>query len=192
MRTSLILIVTTIVFAGICWADDALKIQDHNKKILASQNEHVQTISQKNLMKGKAFLTENSKKENVVTLPSGMQYQILREGKGEPPKPNDTVTVHYRGMLINGKEFDSSYDRGEPATFQVNGVIRGWQEGLQLMRPGAEYKLFVPPELAYGERGTGRKIGPNSTLIFDVKLLSIRGRKQYAPPKAEGIWPNDF
>jgi len=128
----------------------------------------------KNLAEGKAFLAENAEKEGVETLPSGLQYQVLTEGEGDPPAATDTVTVHYRGTLVDGSEFDSSYGRGEPATFPLDRVIPGWTEGLQLMRPGARYRLFVPPELAYGERGGGAKIGPNSALIFEVELLAVQ------------------
>jgi len=128
----------------------------------------------KNLAEGKAFLAENAKKKGVRTLPSGLQYQVLSKGEGDPPAATDTVTVHYRGTLIDGSEFDSSYGRGEPATFPLDRVIPGWTEGLQLMRPGAKYRLFVPPELAYGERGSGAKIGPHSTLVFEVELLSVQ------------------
>jgi FKBP-type peptidyl-prolyl cis-trans isomerase FklB len=127
----------------------------------------------KNLAEGKAFLAENAGKEGVRTLPSGLQYQVLSEGEGDPPAATDTVTVHYRGTLIDGSEFDSSYGRGQPATFSLDRVIPGWTEGLQLMRPGARYRLFLPPELAYGERGGGPKIGPNSALVFEVELLSV-------------------
>jgi FKBP-type peptidyl-prolyl cis-trans isomerase FklB len=128
-----------------------------------------------NLAEGRAFLAENGKREGVTTLPTGLQYEVLAEGEaGESPTAADTVTVHYRGTLIDGTEFDSSHRRGEPSTLALDGVIRGWAEGLQLMRPGAKYRLFVPPELAYGERGAGPRIGPNSTLVFEVELLSIQ------------------
>jgi FKBP-type peptidyl-prolyl cis-trans isomerase FklB len=128
----------------------------------------------KNLAEGKAFLAENAKKEGVRTLPSGLQYQVLSEGEGEPPAATDTVTAHYRGSLIDGSEFDSSYGRGQPDSFPLDRMIRGWIEGLQLMRPGAKYRLFIPPELAYGERGKGARIGPHSVLVFEVELLSVQ------------------
>jgi FKBP-type peptidyl-prolyl cis-trans isomerase FklB len=137
----------------------------------ASQQREEQ--SAKNLAEGKAFLAENAEKEGVRTLPSGLQYQVLSEGEGDPPGATDNVTVHYRGTLIDSSEFDSSYGRGEPATFPLDRVIPGWTEGLQLMRPGAKYRLFVPSELAYGERGSGARIGPQSTLVFEVELLSV-------------------
>ncbi len=127
------------------------------------------------LARGQAFLTDNGKRDEVTTTESGLQYEVLDEGSGENPKASDTVTVHYRGTLIDGTEFDSSFSRGEPATFQLNGVIMGWIEGVQLMKVGAKYRFFIPAELAYGERGAGANIGPNETLIFDVQLLEIGG-----------------
>jgi len=143
------------------------------QKAAAAARRQRDAEARENLAQGKAFLAENAKKEGVRTLPSGLQYQVLAEGGGEPPAASDSVTVHYRGTLIDGEEFDSSYARGQPATFPLDGVISGWTQGLQLMRPGAKYRLFVPPELAYGERGGGPKIGPNSTLVFEVELLSV-------------------
>jgi FKBP-type peptidyl-prolyl cis-trans isomerase FklB len=128
--------------------------------------------ARKNLNEGEAFLTENAKKPGVVVLESGLQYKIIKAGEGEKPKADDKVTTNYRGRLIDGTEFDSSYKRGKPATFPVNGVIAGWREALQLMKEGAKWKLFIPAKLAYGERGTGN-IGPNAILIFDIELLSI-------------------
>ena len=125
-------------------------------------------------MAGNVFLAENAKREEVTTTVSGLQYEVLSEGKGDSPKATDEVTVHYHGTLIDGSVFDSSVERGQPATFPVNGVIPGWIEALQLMKPGAKYKLFIPSDLAYGERGAGQKIGPNSTLIFEVELISIK------------------
>jgi FKBP-type peptidyl-prolyl cis-trans isomerase FklB len=116
-----------------------------------------------------------------VTLPSGLQYKILTEGKGPLPKATDTVSTHYRGTLIDGTQFDSSYDRKEPATFPVNGVIPGWVEALQLMKVGSKWQLVVPADLAYGPRGAGQVIGPNATLIFDVELLSIEKEQPAAP-----------
>ena len=140
----------------------------------AAAKQQREEQARKNLAEGKAFLAENAKKEGVRTLPSGLQYQVLSEGEGDPPAATDTVTVHYRGTLIDGSEFDSSYVRGQPATFPLARVIPGWTEGLQLMRPGAKYRLFVPAELAYGERGGGAKIGPHSALVFEVELLSVQ------------------
>jgi FKBP-type peptidyl-prolyl cis-trans isomerase FklB len=125
-----------------------------------------------NLIEGQKFLVENSKKEGVITLPSGLQYKVINEGQGESPIDTSTVTVHYTGTLINGEVFDSSVKRGQPAQFPVNGVIPGWTEALQLMKPGAKWILYLPPQLAYGEYGTGG-IEPNSVLIFDVELISV-------------------
>lgn len=130
----------------------------------------------KNRQEGEAFLAQNAKVEGVVVRPSGLQYTVVREGAGPKPTAMDTVTVHYRGTLINGKEFDSSYARKEPATFPLNGVIRGWTEGLQLMGVGSHYRFFIPSNLGYGKRGAGQDIGPDATLIFDVELLAIAGK----------------
>jgi len=123
---------------------------------------------------GDAFLAENKKKKGVVTLPSGLQYKILTAGKGKKPKETDTVEVNYRGTLINGTEFDSSYHRGQPATLKVKEIIPGWQEALKLMPVGSKWQLFIPPQLAYGEKGAGQAIGPNATLIFEAELLAIK------------------
>jgi FKBP-type peptidyl-prolyl cis-trans isomerase len=128
---------------------------------------------EENMKAGAAFLAKNSMKKGVVTTDSGLQYTVLAEGSGAMPKRSDVVTVHYTGTLIDGSVFDSSVERGEPASFPVGGVIPGWTEGLQLMKVGGKYKLFVPAELAYGERGAGDVIGPNATLIFEVELLGI-------------------
>jgi FKBP-type peptidyl-prolyl cis-trans isomerase FklB len=125
-----------------------------------------------NLMEGQKFMVENGKKEGVVTLPSGLQYKILKDGMGESPVDTSVVTVHYTGTLTNGKVFDSSVQRGQPAQFTVNGVIPGWTEALKLMKPGANWLLYIPPQLAYGDYGTGG-IEPNSVLIFDVQLISF-------------------
>lgn len=129
--------------------------------------------TEKNKVLGVKFLEENKKKPGVVTLPSGLQYSVMKEGDGEIPKETDKVTTHYHGTLIDGTVFDSSVDRGQPASFPVNGVIKGWVEALQLMKTGSKWKLFVPSELAYGERGAGGKIGPGATLVFEVELISI-------------------
>ena len=122
---------------------------------------------------GEDFLAANSKEDGVITLKSGLQYKVVRDGEGRIPTSKDTVEVHYRGTLIDGTEFDSSYKRGKPANFGVNGVIKGWTEALQLMKEGSKWQLFIPSELAYGARGTGTNIGPHSTLTFDVELLKI-------------------
>jgi FKBP-type peptidyl-prolyl cis-trans isomerase FklB len=130
--------------------------------------------SEKNTKEGEKFLAENKTKSGVKTTTSGLQYVVEKEGSGAAPKETDTVVVNYRGTLIDGTEFDSSYKRGEPATFPVNRVIKGWTEALQLMKPGGKYKLFVPSNLAYGPGGAGGDIGPNATLIFEVELLSVK------------------
>jgi FKBP-type peptidyl-prolyl cis-trans isomerase FklB len=127
----------------------------------------------KNIEEGGAFLKANASKPDVITLPSGLQYKVLVEGTGAKPTASDKVTTHYHGTLINGTVFDSSVERGQPATFPVNGVIAGWIEALQLMPTGSKWQLYVPSNLAYGERGASELIGPNTTLIFDVELLSI-------------------
>jgi FKBP-type peptidyl-prolyl cis-trans isomerase len=127
---------------------------------------------------GEGFLAANKNKEGVVTLPSGMQYKILTEGKGPKPTTNDTVTCNYRGTLINGKEFDSSYKTGKPVSFPVSGVIKGWTEALQLMPVGSKWQLFIPADMAYGDRGAGNDIGPGETLIFEVELVSIGEEKK--------------
>jgi FKBP-type peptidyl-prolyl cis-trans isomerase FklB len=130
-----------------------------------------------NKKEGDAFLAANKAQEGVVTLPSGLQYKVLTEGSGPKPTASDTVVCNYRGTLIAGKEFDSSYKRGQPATFQVNGVIKGWTEALQQMPVGSKWQLFIPAELAYGDSGRGPDIGPGATLIFEVELLSIQGKE---------------
>lgn len=130
-------------------------------------------LGEKNQKEGEAFLAENKAKPGVQTLPSGLQYKVITEGNGPKPTTNDTVTVNYRGTLIDGTEFDSSYKRGQPATFKVSGVIPGWTEALQLMPAGSKWQLVIPAELAYRERGSGANIGPNATLVFEVELLSI-------------------
>lgn len=123
--------------------------------------------------KGEKYLAENAKKEGVVTLPSGLQYQIIKEGNGRKPKATDKVKCHYEGMLIDGTLFDSSIQRGEPATFPLNGVIAGWTEGLQLMQEGAKYRFFIPYNLGYGEYGAGASISPFAALVFDVELIEV-------------------
>jgi FKBP-type peptidyl-prolyl cis-trans isomerase FklB len=143
------------------------------RKVTAAQQEERKMAAEKSRAEGEAFLAENAKKEGVVTLPSGLQYKILKDGAGASPQATDNVTVHYRGTLIDGTEFDSSHKRNQPATFRVSGVIRGWTEALQRMKPGAKWRLFIPAKLAYGERGTGSAIPPNSALIFEVELLKV-------------------
>lgn len=132
-----------------------------------------QAQAKENLEKGYAFLAENKDKEGVTELPSGLQYLVLTQGEGEKPTPYNKVTCHYHGTLINGTVFDSSVQRGQPATFPLDRVISGWTEGLQLMGVGSKFRFFIPPQLAYGDRHVSAEIGPNSTLIFDVELLGI-------------------
>ncbi len=141
------------------------------------QDEKMQQAGAANQKEGETFLAANKAKAGVVTLPSGLQYKILKEGTGPKPSATDTVSCNYRGTLINGTEFDSSYKRGEPTSFPVNGVIKGWTEALQLMPVGSKWQLFIPSELAYGSRGAGPDIGPNATLIFEVELLSIQPKE---------------
>jgi FKBP-type peptidyl-prolyl cis-trans isomerase len=142
------------------------------------QEQKAAEAAETNRKAGEDFLADNKSKEGVVTLPSGLQYKILTEGTGPKPTASDSVVCNYRGTLLDGTEFDSSYKRGQPATFPVTGVIRGWTEALELMPVGSKWQLFIPPDLAYGERGAGADIGPNSTLIFEVELVSIEPRKQ--------------
>ena len=144
------------------------------------QQEMRQQATETNKKEGEAFLAANKTKDGIVALPSGLQYKILQEGTGPKPAPTDSVVCNYRGTLLDGKEFDSSYKRGQPATFPVNGVIKGWTEALQLMPVGSKWQLFVPSELAYGDRGAGADIKPGTTLIFEVELLSIQPKAQ--PP----------
>ena len=137
------------------------------------RHDEITKAADGNLKKGQDWLAANKKKRGVVSLPSGLQYKIVTAGKGEKPKASDTVIAHYRGTLIDGKEFDSSIGRGEPSTFPVGGVIKGWQEVLQLMPVGSKWQVFIPSELAYGTRGAGASIGPNEALIFEIELLQI-------------------
>ena len=140
------------------------------------QQEKMKVTGESNKKESVEFLAANKTKEGVVALPSGLQYKILTEGSGPKPTASDTVVCNYRGTLISGAEFDSSYKRGQPASFPVNGVIKGWTEALQLMPVGSKWQLFVPAELGYGDRGAGENIGPGATLIFEVELLSIQGK----------------
>jgi len=149
------------------------------------QQELAQQQAEANKKEGPAFLAANKAKDGVVTLPSGLQYKILRAGTGAKPAATDTVTVNYRGTLINGTEFDSSYKRGQPATFAVNGVIKGWTEALQLMPVGSKWQLFIPSDLAYGDHAASAVITPNSTLIFEVELLSIKRPEKTADKPEE-------
>jgi FKBP-type peptidyl-prolyl cis-trans isomerase FklB len=143
-------------------------------------------VGEKNKAEGEKFLEDNKKKPGVKTTASGLQYKVEKEGTGPQPKATDMVTVNYRGTLIDGTEFDSSFKRNQPATFPVNGVIKGWTEALQLMKKGAKYQLFIPANLAYGERAMGPDIGANSTLIFDVELMDVKPPPTPAPAAAQG------
>ena len=152
-------------------------LQQLATEIGAAQKAKAQEASGPNQKEGAAFLAANKSKDGVKTLPDGMQYKVITEGTGPKPSASDTVTVNYRGTLINGKEFDSSYKRGQPASFPVGGVIKGWTEALQLMPVGSKWQLFIPSDLAYGDHGAGGDIGPGETLIFEVELLSIGEKK---------------
>ncbi|WP_115375411.1 FKBP-type peptidyl-prolyl cis-trans isomerase [Adhaeribacter pallidiroseus] len=154
--------------------DEAQSAMMELQQLMASrQNAGDGRQGEINQQEGAAFLAENKNKAGVVALPSGLQYQVLNEGSGKSPSKNDSVTTHYHGTLLDGTVFDSSYERGEPATFPVNGVIAGWTEALQKMKEGDKWRLFIPSNLAYGTRGAGGDIGPNAALIFDVELLSV-------------------
>ena len=163
--------------------DEALAVrQQFVQKLRAKQEARLKTEAEKNQKEGDAFLAKNKKRKGVHVTASGLQYEVIKQGKGPKPKRSDTVTVDYVGTKIDGTKFDSSIDRGKPAEFPLANVIPGWTEGLQLMPVGSEYKFFVPAKLAYGEHGPG-VIGPNATLIFDVKLLKINKPEAKAAPK---------
>ncbi|MFQ5538233.1 MAG: FKBP-type peptidyl-prolyl cis-trans isomerase [Gemmatimonadota bacterium] len=149
-------------------------LQAFGDSIRAAQEEERAASAEKNLEEGKAYLEENAAREGVVTTESGLQYEVLQEGEGDRPGPDDTVTIQYRGMLLDGTEFDSSYERGQPATFPVGQVIPGFSEALQLMREGSKFRVVIPAELAYGPQGAGGEIGPNATLIFEIELLEVK------------------
>ncbi|HZD96443.1 MAG TPA: FKBP-type peptidyl-prolyl cis-trans isomerase [Candidatus Sulfotelmatobacter sp.] len=157
----------------------------------AKQEAKAKEAGESNKKEGDAFLAANKAKPGVITLPSGLQYKVIKEGTGAKPTASDSVVCNYRGTLINGKEFDSSYKRGEPATFPVGGVIKGWTEALQLMPVGSKWELYIPPDLAYGPRGAGSDIGPNATLVFEIELISIQGKEapQAAPAPSPAASP---
>jgi FKBP-type peptidyl-prolyl cis-trans isomerase len=164
--------------------DDQAKaaLTEVQNELRQKQQAQMQAAGETNKKEGEAFLAVNKSKDGVVTLPSGLQYKILTQGTGPKPTSTDTVVCNYRGTLINGTEFDSSYKRGQPTTFPVSGVIKGWTEALPLMPVGSKWQLFIPAELAYGERAPGAEIGPNSTLIFEVELLSIQNKSEVKSP----------
>ncbi len=153
-------------------------LMELKKQIVAQKQKERQELAAKHRIEGQAFLTENAKKDGVVSLPSGLQYKVIKEGNGKAPGLKDTVSVNYLGTLIDGTEFDNSYRRKTPATFRVDSVIRGWTEALQMMKEGAKWELYIPAELAYGERGAGSKIPPNSPLIFEVEVISVAPGKE--------------
>ncbi len=160
---------------GMASADPKITPEQMQQAMMALSQKMQSDQMKTNTDAGKAYLVENGKKEGVKTTASGLQYEVLKEGQGDKPGPTDTVTVHYTGTLLNGQVFDSSEQRGEPASFSLDGVVPGWSEGVQLMTKGARYRFVIPPDLAYGEQGAPRAgIGPNSTLIFEVELLDVK------------------
>ncbi len=156
--------------------EDEIKttIQAFGQKLVAKRETEQKALGEKNKTTSAAYLAENAKKDGVKTTASGLQYKVITEGKGAKPKADETVEVNYKGTLIDGTEFDSSYKRGQPVTFPVNGVIPGWTEALQLMPVGSKFELYIPSDLAYGANGTGGVIGPNQALVFEVELLDIK------------------
>ncbi|MCK9418960.1 MAG: FKBP-type peptidyl-prolyl cis-trans isomerase [Nitrospirae bacterium] len=150
-------------------------MEKFQENLVIKQHQRDQALTEKNKKEGEAFLEKNKTREGVKTLPSGLQYKVITEGKGKSPRERDTVTVHYRGTLIDGKEFDSSYKRGQPETFHMDGMITGWAEALQLMKEGSKWQLVIPSDLAYGEAGSDTgSIGPNAVLIFEIELISVK------------------
>lgn len=155
--------------------DTLMKLQ---QKIVQKQQVAMKQEADKNLQAGKKFLAANKAKPGVKTTTDGLQYKVIKAGKGTSPKASDVVTVQYEGKTLDGKVFDSTYKRGKPATFKLSQVIKGWQEALQMMKPGATWELYIPPQLAYGKKGLGGPIGPNETLIFKVQLISVGDKAQ--------------
>lgn len=166
-------------------------LQEVQMEVQKARQEKTEKAAATNKAEGETFLAANKAKEGVVTTASGLQYKVLTQGTGPKPTAADTVVCNYKGTLINGTEFDSSYKRGQPATFPVSGVIKGWTEALQLMQVGSKYQLFIPSDLAYGERGAGADIGPNATLIFEVELISIQPKEQPAEKKSDEAKPDE-
>jgi FKBP-type peptidyl-prolyl cis-trans isomerase len=154
-------------------AELQVALQALNDAVRVEETARREEAATANAAEGAAFLEENATKDGIAVTESGLQYEIIKEGDGATPGPGDQVSIHYRGTLIDGTQFDSSYDRGEPSTFGVSGVIEGFSEGLQLMKVGGHYRFFIPSEIGYGPTGSGRVIGPNATLIFEVELLDI-------------------
>ena len=165
--------------------EDEMKtaLQQLRTEVMSAKEAKDKEAGATNRKEGETFLAANKSKDGVKALPDGLQYKVLTEGNGPKPTKTDTVTVNYRGTLIDGKEFDSSYKRGQPATFPVGGVIPGWTEALQLMSVGSKWQLFIPADLGYGDRGAGADIAPGDTLIFEVELLSIGEPKKAEPQK---------
>lgn len=171
---------------GLLTEEEARQVlQEFTQKAQAAQLEKQQTAAADNMANGDAFRKENAAKEGVTTTDSGLQIETVQAAEGPKPTVEDRVTVHYTGTLVDGTKFDSSVDRGQPATFPLNGVIKGWTEGLQLMNVGGKYRLVIPPELGYGASGAGQAIGPNATLVFDIELLSIEGKGEAEAAPAE-------
>jgi FKBP-type peptidyl-prolyl cis-trans isomerase FklB len=169
-------------------------MQSLQQEVMGKQQEKQKVLGEKNKKEGEEFLAKNKARPGVITTATGLQYEVITPGAGESPKPTDTVTVRYNGTLIDGTRFDGNLDNPEPTSFVLNQVVAGWTEGLGLMKPGAKYKLYIPPALGWGDRGAGPTIGPNAVVIFDVELLSIGAPKAEEPqeqpkplqPKEEG------
>jgi FKBP-type peptidyl-prolyl cis-trans isomerase len=166
------------------------KMMQKQQDAMAKKQEEMKAVAEKNKADGKKFLDDNAKKADVKTTPSGLQYKVIKEGKGDKPKDTDVVETNYRGTTIDGKEFDSSAKHGSSFSFPVNGVIKGWSEALKMMAVGSKWQLYVPADLAYGDEGYGEDIAPGSTLVFDVELLSIKKNAGNTPP-APGQQPEN-
>lgn len=147
---------------------------NYQQQVMAKHQDAMKAQGEKNKKEGEAFLASNKTKDGVITLPDGLQYKILKTGAGQKPTATQTVSVNYRGTLVDGTEFDNSYKRGQPAEFPLNGVVKGWTEALELMPVGSKWQIYIPPDLAWGERGAGGLIGPNATVIFEIELLAIK------------------